>query len=100
MRLISFGDSDKKGKRFKIVIEDNNGARKTFHFGSITGQTFIDHRDKTKRANYIARHSVNENWNEVNPGSLSRYILWGNSTILYKNLEDFLEMFDIEYFHE
>jgi hypothetical protein len=69
-----------------ITIEN-----KTFHFGSATGQTYIDHGDKLKRLNYIKRHQVNEDWTTVNPGSLSRWILWGASPNIEVNLKAFLE---------
>ena len=77
--------STRKNKRFMITIND-----KTYHFGSATGQTFIDHGDKTKRFNYLKRHEKNEDWTTVNPGSLSRYILWGNSKDIEVNLKEFL----------
>jgi hypothetical protein len=69
-----------------ITIEN-----KTFHFGSATGQTYIDHGDKLKRLNYIKRHQVNEDWTTVNPGALSRFILWGDSPDIETNLKAFLE---------
>jgi hypothetical protein len=68
-----------------ITIKD-----KTYHFGSETGKTYIDHGDKLKRLNYIKRHQVNEDWATVNPGSLSRWILWGASTDIETNLRAFL----------
>ena len=70
--------------------------KKTIHFGSKDGSTFLDHKDKTKRDNYIKRHSVRENWNKINPGSLSRYLLW-ESTNLNNNLKDYLQRFNIDY---
>lgn len=51
-----FGISDRKTKRYYVVYQD-----KQIHFGSKTGQTFIDHGDKTIRANWIARHSKIKN---------------------------------------
>jgi hypothetical protein len=43
----------------------------------------------------LKRHSVNEDWNKINAGSASRYILWGDSIDLKTNLVDFLERFRI-----
>jgi hypothetical protein len=34
---------------------------------------------------------VNEDWATVNPGSLSRWILWGDSPDIETNLKAFLE---------
>jgi len=69
--------------------------KRTLHFGSDVGSTYIDVGDKVKRENYIKRHQVNEDWDAVNAGSLSRYILWGDSKNINKNLLSYLERFNI-----
>ncbi len=52
------------------------------------GSTYIDHEDKNKRKNYIKRHkALGENWNKINAGSLSRFILWGDSPNVEKNIK-------------
>lgn len=48
-----FGLSKTKLKRFYVIY--NN---KIINFGSKVGKTFIDHKDKIKRANWRARHSM------------------------------------------
>ena len=83
-------ESKRKDKRFMAII---NG--KKYHFGLRNGNTYIDHHDKKKRENYIKRHIVRENWDEVNAGSLSRYLLWGNSTSLDKNIKDYMKKFNL-----
>ena len=83
--------SHRKGKRYAVVI--NN---RTYHFGQQNGKTYIDEGNKTKRENYIRRHSVKENWDEINPGSLSRYILWGKHTNLEDNIKDYIKKFNIK----
>jgi hypothetical protein len=82
--------SNRKGKRFMVEI---NGV--TLHFGSDVGRTYIDHKDKQKRQNYLARHKVREDWTKINAGSLSRWILWGNSTSLQQNIKDYKKRFNI-----
>ena len=82
--------SNRKDKRFMTIIKG-----KKYHFGLKTGSTYIDHHDKIKRQNYIKRHQVRENWNEINAGSLSRYLLWGESKILEKNIEDYIKRFNL-----
>lgn len=79
--------STRKDKRFMLVI---NG--KKIHFGSANGYTYIDGATDTTRENYIARHA-NEDWNEINPASLSRYILWGDSHDILKNAEAYSDRF-------
>jgi len=82
--------STRKGKRLMATFK--NG--KTVHFGSAVGSTYIDHGDKNKRAAYLARHRVNENWDDpYSPGSLARYLLWGDSASLEANHRDFLRRF-------
>ena len=88
--------SNRKGKKYEIVFMKDNGKTLTIHFGSKTSKTYLDHKDKTKRANYIARHAPNENWQEVNPGSLSRFLLWGDSTDLETNLNAYFKRFNIK----
>lgn len=84
--------SDRKAKRYLATFE--NG--KKVHFGLKTGMTYIDHLDKTKRENYLKRHQKNEDWNDpYTAGALSRWILWGDSTNINKNISDFKKRFNI-----
>jgi len=55
--------------------------RKKIAFGAKGSTTYIDGAtDKTKE-NYLKRHAVNEDWTKINPGSLSRFILWSKKTL-------------------
>lgn len=92
MKLIKFSRSNRKGKKYMLILEN---PRKTIHFGSDISQTYISDASDEKKKNYIARHKVRENWNEINPGSASRYILWGNSRNIKSNLRDYLTRFKI-----
>ena len=92
--MIHFGKSDRDGKKLKIVLM-KDGKKKTYHFGSDVSQTYAEGASKNKRDNYIARHRVNENWDDINNGSLSRYILWGKHQSIQKNLKSFLKRFNI-----
>ena len=94
MRFISLDKSNKPNKKLVITFSEPN---LTIHFGSKNSSTFLDHYDKTKRSNYLKRHKVNENWDQVNAGSLSAYILWGSSTDMYTNLLNYLDKFNIDY---
>ncbi len=94
MKFISLEKSNKPNKKLVIKFSDPN---LTIHFGSKNSSTFLDHQDKVKRSNYLKRHKVNEDWNQVNAGSLSAYILWGDSTDMYANLINYLDKFNIDY---
>jgi hypothetical protein len=84
-------NSKSKNKRFTAVFTD--GSR--IDFGLKGGSTYIDHGDNIKRINYIKRHKVNENWNKINAGSLSRYVLWGDFKDINKNIQDYKRRFNI-----
>ena len=94
MRFISLEKSNKPNKKLVIKFSEPN---LTIHFGSKNSSTFLDHHDKIKRINYLKRHRVNEDWNQVNAGSLSAYILWGDSSDMYANLINYLDKFNIDY---
>jgi len=85
-------DSNRKGKRFTAVFADG----KTVHFGQDNPKygTFIDHGDTAQRAAYIARHRVREDWtNSRTAGTLSRFILWGDSPDIRQNIAEFRRRF-------
>lgn len=87
-------NSTRKDKRYMATYA--NG--KVIHFGQAGGQTYIDHGDKIKRAAYLARHMKRENWNDpFSAGSLSRYLLWGDSTDMETNHQAFMKKFPITY---
>lgn len=94
MKLIQFQPSTRPTKRFMIEFDE---PKRTIHFGAKNGSTYIDHKDKIKRKNYLLRHIVNEDWTQINPGSLSSIILWGRTTNLKENLKDYLDYFNISY---
>ena len=94
MKFISLEKSYKPNKKLVIKFSEPN---LTIHFGSKNSSTYLDHYDKVKRSNYLKRHKVNEDWNQVNAGSLSAYILWGDSSDMYANLISYLDKFNIEY---
>lgn len=94
--LIYLGISDRNKKRLKAVFAN---PKKTIHFGYKGGYTYIDGASKETRENYIKRHqaSKTENWdNPLTAGSLSRYILWGDSQDINKNIKKFINKFGIE----
>ena len=45
-------ESKRKDKRFMAIINGNK-----YHFGLKNGSTYIEHKDKLKRENYIKRHT-------------------------------------------
>ena len=73
-----FGISQMKTKKYYVIYND-----KTINFGSANSKTFIDHKDKKIRDNWIKRHSQIKNKNGVHvmtlkssPSYWSAKILW------------------------
>jgi hypothetical protein len=87
VKLISIQKSTKAGKKMMAVF-DVDGKEKTIYFGASGYKDFTiyskedpKNADK-KRTAYIARHRVNENWNDpLTPASLSRFVLWEEPTV-------------------
>ena len=86
-----FKPSTRKDKRF--IVQFSNGM--VVHFGSKTGQTYIDHGDKLKRSNYLARHGASEDWRDPYKAStLSRFLLW-QTPDFEKNHQLFMQRFNV-----
>ena len=94
MKFISLKKSNKPNKKLVITFSEPD---LTIHFGSKNSSTFLDHHDKVKRSNYLKRHKVNEDWNQINAGSLSAWLLWGKTTDLITNLINYLDKFNISF---
>ena len=91
--LTLFAPSTRQNKRYMIHLQN---PKQTIHFGLKGGSTYIDHKDKKKRENYLARHKPREDWDNINAGSLSARILWGNSSNILDNIKAYLKYFKIE----
>ena len=101
MRLINVESTPtSSSKKYTATFCECKGAtkclpkdRKKIAFGSKGSITYTDGAtDKTKE-NYIKRHKVNEDWTKINPGSLSRYILWSKKT-LAEGIAEFRKRFN------
>lgn len=83
-------------KEFLAVFKRSDGKENKVRFG--TPSNYVSNPDKTKedRKNYIARHKVNENFNDpMSPGALSRWLLWGESRSIEKNIRAFKNKFNL-----
>lgn len=91
---IQLQNSTRHNKKFMMVFYNNKKKFKTVHFGQRGSSTYLDHKDKVRRTNYIKRHQVRENFNNpYSAGSLSRFILWGAYTTLDKALKSYANRF-------
>ena len=90
--------SERKEKRLKAVFTKSDGKTVTTHFGFKGGSTYIDHKDKTKRKNYRARHDKTEKKFHKDPtraSTLSRFVLWGEATNLKDAIRDYKNKFNL-----
>lgn len=95
MKLISISDSPKTDKKLMAVF-DNEGRKKTTHFGAKGMDDYTLTHDKDQRERYLKRHANRENWNDpTTPGALSKWILWGNSTSRQKNIAEYKKKFNL-----
>ena len=98
---IEIKNSQAKGKRFVAIFTDDKGKSKKVNFGLKNPKkgTFIDHADKELRKNYIARHEATEKKfykDAMRPATLSRFILWGTSSSLKQNIEDYKNKYNLK----
>jgi len=97
MKLVSIKPSTNFDK--KLMATFSNG--RTIHFGAkgLKDFTIYSKGDKDvakqKKDAYIARHKVNENWNDpTTAGALSRWILW-NLPTKEASIADFKKRFNL-----
>ena len=90
--LIYFGKSKRKGKKYQMVFKNPD---LNIHFGADGYEDYTIHKDNERKERYLKRHMKNEDWTKLNPGSLSRWILWNKPT-LKESLRDFIKRFKIE----
>lgn len=95
MELVDITNSNNAKKRLTAIFKDGERIIR-IHFGQRGASTYIDNKDKVKRQNYIARHQVNEDWNNpLKAGTLARYILWGDNTSFLQNVKDYKKRFNL-----
>ena len=77
LRLKTIRKSHRPEKKYDAVFE-RNGREKTISFGAAGMSNFTKHKNVTRKARYIKRHSgMGESWNKPDTaGALSRWILW------------------------
>jgi len=91
MKLLSVSVSPLKGKKFRAFFDDNTHT----DFGSAGMGDYTQTGDKKRRDLYLIRHRANEDWNNPkSAGSLSRWILWGDSTNIHTNIREFKKKFN------
>ena len=88
--------STRPNKKLMAVFTKDDKRKKTVHFGQASAPDYTITKDKEQRKRYLDRHRARENWNDPQTaGSLSRWILWGNSTSRRENILSFKRRFNL-----
>ena len=84
------------GKHKWVGVFTSEEKERRIPFGSAGMSDYTINHDKLRRARYLARHRARENWNDPQTaGSLSRHLLWGDSTSLDTNVKSFRRRFSL-----
>ena len=95
LKLLSIKKANDGVKKYVATFE-HEGRTKQVKFGAVGYTDYTLSGDKERRARYLDRHKDNENWNKPDtPGALSRWILWGETTSVRKNIELFKQKFNL-----
>ena len=95
MKLISISDSTKPDKKLMAIFE-NDGRKKTVHFGAKGMNDYTLTKSKEQRERYRTRHAKDLKTDDPSrAGFLSYYILWGDSTSRAKNISDYKKKFNL-----
>jgi len=93
LRVVKSHDPDKK---FDAVFETDTGRQKIASFGSRGMDDYTLTGDKEQRERYRTRHAKDlETGDPTRAGYLSYYILWGDSTSIQKNIQNFKRRFNL-----
>lgn len=96
MKLLNVRRSDSATKKMVATFETEKGTTKTVQFGAKGYSDYTVHKDPKRRQSYLARHKPRENWSDpTTAGSLSKHILWGETTSLKENIKRFKNKFKL-----
>jgi len=90
--------SSRDTKKYMVKFVFPDGKKRTVHFGQRGADDYTITGDKEQRQRYIDRHdNKREDWTVPDtPASLSRWVLWGDTTSIQKNFELFKKKFKLD----
>jgi len=95
MKLLSVEPSDKQDKKFKATFQNDNGRKKTVHFGAKGYDDFTISNSVEQKNRYRQRHAKDLKTNDpTKAGYLSYYLLWNKPT-LTASISDYRKKFDL-----
>ena len=75
-------DTDGKHKWVATILNKETSREKRVRFGAVGYEDMTQHGDEERKRLYLARHSKNENWNDISTsGAWSRWLLWNKKSI-------------------
>ena len=96
-RVVIKTSSNPKKKLMATFSKDDVKRTKTIHFGSKGMDDYTKTKDKSQRTRYLDRHRARENWSVPDTaGSLSKHILWGDTTSRRENINKFKKKFKLK----
>ena len=75
--------SDKDGKKFYIITNDN----KKVYFGAAGYEDFTTHKDEARKQRYIGRHKKKEDWNDINSTAFGQDFIYGRKKPRKKHMK-------------
>jgi hypothetical protein len=96
MKLLSVKPSTKSDKKYMATFENDNGRKKTTHFGASGMDDYTKTHDRAQRDRYRTRHAKDlQTGDATRAGHLSYYLLWGDSTSLQTNVSAYKKRFNL-----
>jgi hypothetical protein len=96
LKLVSVTRSHNPDKKYDATFKYPDGHTKTVSFGATGYEDYTMHHDKERRRRYIERHSRREPFTDpTKPGTLSRYILWGDATNVKSGISGYKRRFGL-----
>ncbi len=94
MKLISITPSTKADKKY-MAIFDNDGRRKTVHFGQKNADDFTLTKNLDQKNRYQTRHRKDlETKDPTRAGYLAWFLLWNKPT-LTESIRDYRQRFNL-----
>lgn len=99
MKLIKVIKSENPNKKYDAFFKDKEGKEKKVSFGAAGYGDYTITRDISQRTRYRKRHEkdllTEKNKKGLGAGSLSYWLLWGNSTSLKKNIQEYKKKYNL-----
>ncbi len=99
MKLIKVVKSTNSKKKYDAFFKDKDGKEKKISFGAAGYGDYTITKDKEQRKRYRKRHDkdllTEKNKKGLGAGALSYWILWGDSTSLKKNIQEYRKKYNL-----